>query len=330
MSEVITDIEKWEKEYPFLKNVWTTYKDFDEIVEEDKTSYDSLCNFILNGPSVELIKYKEKNKTTNYVVNKCFQEYTDNMEYVSNLQKCSKLSYEENIDEPIKITLLDIFDNNTEIIKNIMIGQDEESKTSCRKFVCNCLKIYKNMNKSYCHNEVSHREEPTGTCLKLKLFKESYKLFRYNKGVLIPKIPSLDDIDNECPENKSTAGLNMSLTLNQQGGPGHADIGGLPQITEGTDGSLGANIPISPESTDSTMKKNITTTVGTVAGASSLLAFLYRFTPAKNMIYSRFRGSRGRVHSNMYEDGHNELYNDHEVENFSSYNERYNIGYGSV
>ncbi|CAG9474563.1 unnamed protein product [Plasmodium vivax] len=361
MSENITDIANWEKKYPFLDKVWSTYKNFDNKVDVDKTSYDSLCNIILDGSSVELSMYKDfcmklmrnlgyfsvvpqsymytqerctilynwiynsigKKKTTDDVVNKCFKEYTDNMPYVPNIKKCSKRSYDEKIEEPIKITLLDVFNNNMQNIKNILNGQDEESKISCRKFVCDCLKIYKYLNESYCRNKIFHKEELTGTCLKLKLFMESYELFRYNNGVLIPNIPSLDNIDNVCSEQNTQAKPNMLLNLNEQGAPGQA-------VREGSDGSLRGNLPTSLESTDNSMNKNITTTIGTVAGASSLLAFLYRFTPAKNMIYSRFRGGRGRVHSNMYEDGHNELFNVHEVENFSSYDQRYNIGYGSV
>ncbi|CAG9474673.1 unnamed protein product [Plasmodium vivax] len=368
MSDVITDIENWDNEYPFLEKVWTTYKDFDKKVEDDKNFYDNLCNYILDGPSEELRKYKgfcmklmrnlgyfsrdsniyeptrercnilynwiynsiEKHKTTNDVVNKCFKDYTDNMKYVLNIKKCSKLAHEGNFVEPIKITLLDIFDNNTPAIINTLNDENDLTSAPGQKFVCECVKIYKHMYKSYCLNNRQKSEKNGTTCLRLDNFNKTYWHFINSLKGSKHNIPLLSDGDNElltkCPQDKSY--LELTSVKRQNAVPtlenGRLTIAGYA----GKSSEDGLPTPL--ESTDSSMKKNITTTFGTVAGASSLLAFLYRFTPAKNMIYSRFRGSRDRVQSNMYEDGHNELFNDHEVENFNSYNQRYNVGYGSA
>ncbi|SCA83604.1 VIR protein [Plasmodium vivax] len=368
MSEEITDIANWEKKYHFLEKVWSTYKDFDKHVEDDKSLYYSLCNLILKGASVELSNYKifcmklmrnlgrysldpniyeptrercnmlynwiynsiEKNKTTNDVVNKCFQEYTDNMKYVKKEKKCSKLVHEGNFVEPIKITLLDIFDNNTPAIINTLNDANPSIRGPGKKFVCECVKIYKNMYKTYCLKNRQESEKNETTCLRLDNFNKTYWHFISSLKGSNHNIPLLSDGDNVLLAKCSPDKLKLPLIPVEDQNtdlPSESEIYANPKHT----GSIledGLSTPL--ESTNNSMKKNITTTIGTVAGASSLLALLYRYTPAKNMIYSRFRGSRGRVHSNMYEDGHNELFSDHGEENFSSYNERYNIAYSSV
>ncbi|CAI7720786.1 PIR protein [Plasmodium vivax] len=368
MSEKITDIENWKEEYHFLEHVWTTYNDFDKNVEDHKSSYDFLCDIILKESSVELSKYKdfcmklmrnlgyfsvkrkfyapsqercnilynwiynsiEKNKTTDNVVNKCFKEYTDNMMNVTNAQKCSKLAHEGNFVEPIKITLLDIFDHNTPTIINALINVNYSISTPGLQFVCECVRIYKYMYDSYCLNYQERKGKKESTCLKLDQFKKSYEYFLLRLQGSNHNIPLLSDGDKELLAKCSPDKLNLPLNPVESQNTDLPSEDGIFANPRHTGSTLEDGLSTPLESTDNSMKKNITTTIGTVAGASSLLALLYRFTPAKGMIFSGFRGSRGRVHSNMYEDGHNELLNDHELENFSSYKEGYNIGYGSV
>ncbi|SCO65456.1 Plasmodium vivax Vir protein, putative [Plasmodium vivax] len=81
----------------------------------------------------------------------------------------------------------------------------------------------------------------------------------------------------------------------------------------------------------SPMSSTVSTAVGTVAGASSVLALLYKFSPARRWVHSGIQGNTGRMNSNFYEDGPTDLLFDGvQGEDMSSYNTRYNIGYGSV
>ncbi|CAI7720793.1 PIR protein [Plasmodium vivax] len=361
MTEKISDIKKWKTEYPFLKDVWTTYIDFDKTVEDDGNKHFNLCHIFFNSMNIEGNEYYDfcmklmrnlgyfseeakfyapsnercsilynwiynsiNNKRIRVdIINKCFAEYTEDMISRNNHKICYRDTYDKLYDDPLNMTLLDIFENNMENVKNILIGSDNSNKTSSRKFVCECAMIYKHMDELYCHKEVRSNTKHESTCSKLKQFKKSYELFRYNKGVLIPNIPSLDDIDNECSEKYPQAASNTLVDLNIHGAPSHA-------VGEGLDGSSAVNIPTSPQSTHSSMKKNITTTIGTVAGASSLLALLYKFSPGGNWIRSGFRRSRGRINDNLYVDRENDLFfNELQVENISSYDTRYNVGYGS-
>ncbi|SCO65504.1 Plasmodium vivax Vir protein, putative [Plasmodium vivax] len=229
------------------------------------------------------------------------------------------------------MTLLHIFETNINIIKDKLNDQKEEYKIPCRKFVCECLKIYKHMNRTYCHHKGYHREEPTGTCFKLEQFKESYNMYLYNKGDLRAIIPSIDNIDEDllakCPEHENRLQLESNAHETQESHSGSSSY----TTTEGHSDVLAEDTSITLGNVDNPMKKTITTTVGTVAGASSLLALLYRFTPAKRLVQSGFGGTRGRISNNLYEGGTKELLlNGMEGEDFNSYNHRYDIGYSPV
>ncbi|SCA81923.1 Plasmodium vivax Vir protein, putative [Plasmodium vivax] len=138
------------------------------------------------------------------------------------------------------------------------------------------------------------------------------------------------DIDNNCFEINSPDESKSLLAINRRGSPVHAVGEDLAESAEGLDGSLSVNLPAPFESTDSSMKKNITTTIGTAAGATSLLVLLYKFSPGGNWIRYGFRGSRGRINDNLYVDRENDLFfNELQGENISSYDVRYNVGYGS-
>ncbi|SCO73013.1 Plasmodium vivax Vir protein, putative [Plasmodium vivax] len=79
-----------------------------------------------------------------------------------------------------------------------------------------------------------------------------------------------------------------------------------------------------PETVDNSMKNNITTTIGTVAGASSVLAFMYKFTPTGRLLNARLRRSGGRINNNLYANEESELLFD----GFANTDiNSYNIGY---
>ncbi|KMZ88604.1 hypothetical protein PVBG_04813 [Plasmodium vivax Brazil I] len=300
-------------QYPFLKDEWTTYNDFDKNVEVDKTIYDSLCDIILNGSSLELSKYNdfcmklmrnlgrfssdrniyaptlerckmlnnwiynslEKNIITVDIINKCFKEYTSYMDGISNYKRCYNFSNDK-IYEPAKITLLDVFDNNTQIIKETLMNRNLPISIRGRNYVCECVKIYKQMNDVYCRNEEGKREDYRNTCLKLKQFKDVYNIFRSTLGNLNPSVPSLDDSGNEfldkCPSEKPNKALTHKTAENQEDTPTMEKF----QAAEDHGRKSTYDLPAHPETVDSPMKKTITTTIGTVAGASSLLVFLYK------------------------------------------------------
>ncbi|SCO72994.1 hypothetical protein PVC01_100006500 [Plasmodium vivax] len=73
--------------------------------------------------------------------------------------------------------------------------------------------------------------------------------------------------------------------------------------------------------------KTLPTAFGTIAGATSVLALLYKFTPAGTFLHARIRGSEGRINNSNYADDVNKSV-------FGgvghSYDNSYNIGYETM
>ncbi|KMZ77083.1 hypothetical protein PVIIG_05517 [Plasmodium vivax India VII] len=301
-----------------MKNVWTTYNDFDNDVDvNDYNSYNSLCYYILKDNNEELIKYSnfcmkilrnlgylsvvpkifaptsercnmlynwiynsiDENKTTKYIVDKCFKMYTDDMEAKGLIPNCSKLSYENDFEEPKKMTLLQIFEYNMQIIIDILKDKSYPDNIPWRKFICECVKIYKYMNDTYCPKQENKKHE--STCLKLSHFKIAYNMFRNNIGALNYYIPSLDNIDDEfkvnCPREPNQVLNSARVTY-----PDTTSRMGLSTAAGDYDAALAEDLRAPHEIVDSSMK-NITTTIGTLAGASSVLALLYRVYKNSNL-----------------------------------------------
>ncbi|KMZ89762.1 hypothetical protein PVMG_04592 [Plasmodium vivax Mauritania I] len=315
MTDHILDITKWKKEYPFLNEVSYVYDKFNsnEYADLNEGLYDSLCHTIIRSVNENVVKYKDvckklmrnleyftlnliyyeissdrcnilfhwlynlldKGNFTYDIIDKCFETYDDHILKKGNTNmKC--FYYKDNkLYEPTKITLLDIFDNNMNNIEKLLKTEREEIKFLCRKFVCECLKIYKYMNETYCLKSSEKSPKHTDTCLKLSLFSSSYNIFNSKLVGIDPKIPSLDNIYSECLDERPLSQQEDPLGLR---GKGYRSRPSGDVLTEGstdTDRDLAVSLPQPLENGDSSMK-SITTTIGTVAGASSLLALLYK------------------------------------------------------
>ncbi|KMZ83180.1 hypothetical protein PVBG_05785 [Plasmodium vivax Brazil I] len=313
MTKQILDIEKWKTEYQFLENFWNTYNDFNEDVNvNDRNNYEVLCNnYILNEEdgdrsknvdfcmkilrnlgyfSVEHKFYEptlercnmlyywvynsiEKNIITNKIVNKCFEAYNSHMQDKPYKQNCSKPSYDVFSVEPKEMMLLDIFEYNTQNILDILKHQSERDKIPWRKFICECVKTYELMNDQYCPKPENNKHE--STCFKLSNFKYSYDIFRNKLGDLKFHIPSLDNIDGEFSD-KCPRGTYQVLNYHRARNPDATSRMVMSTADGNYDAPLAEGSRSSPEIVDSPLKKTITTTVGTVAGASSVLALLYK------------------------------------------------------
>ncbi|SCO72997.1 hypothetical protein, conserved [Plasmodium vivax] len=357
MPENITDIEKWNNAYPFLKEVWTTYKKFDNKLEDYNSLYESICNsYVLKNSNDDINKYSEfckklmrnlgyfsveskfyepshercnilynwiynsinKNKITFDIINKCFNEYIEHMGRRKNYKICNIVTYDKFYEEPIKITLLDIFDNNMLKIKDTLLDPDELISNPCSKYICECVKIYEDMHQKYCLKGELDNEKHKNTCTRLEKFRDIYKLFFQNNNDLNDKIPTLDNV-------KSTYMSKCKIYVQEN--PVQPLIAEerlmLSPLTKFQD----KNSP-EDENRGGHMSPTISTALSTVAGASSIIALLYKFSPAKKWIHSGLRRSGGRIHSNFYANGESELLFDGLAhENLNSYNVGYEAAY---
>ncbi|SCO65475.1 hypothetical protein PVT01_030029000 [Plasmodium vivax] len=225
----------------------------------------------------------------------------------------------------MEMTILDIFNDNVQNIKTILMGKYDTGEFSPQNFVCEFVKIYKNIHSTYCATSDQREGKEKITCEKLKALKITYDNYLLRDEVLKNKIPSLDANDNEYSNKcKSKAKGLEAVTVS----PGRLEIFSQSrEVSGGNTASFTLSAQDPDENRGGSMSPTVSTALGTVAGASSILALLYKFTPGRKWIHSGLRGGRGRTGSNLYGDVPNELlFDGMEHNGFNSYN----IGYESI
>ncbi|CAI7724170.1 Plasmodium vivax Vir protein, putative [Plasmodium vivax] len=365
MSKNITDIANWNEEYPFLKDVWNFYNKFDIITEQD--TYDrkihSSCYMILseidkyiepyNSFCTKLLKNlghysknqesfirshyrcnilynwiynsKKKHNISDEIINKFFDDYITISGVMKYGDACSYNLHNSFYEEPMKMTILDIFNNNMQNIINKLMGEHEKDKRSAQNFVCECVNLYKEIAKDHCTKITKMNYKREKTCEMLDSFKTSYMQFFYNTIVKNDNIPSLENVEEEymskCKNNQPITAL---ASTDGDSAPQFArsttTVRGNSDASRTTEG-------INEGDRANSLSPTVSTALGTVAGASSLLALLYKFTPAKRLVHPGFGGNRRRINSNFYAEGPSELlFDGAEHSDFNSYN----IGYEAI
>ncbi|CAG9474589.1 unnamed protein product [Plasmodium vivax] len=296
------------------------------------------CNY-LNYWIYSSIK---KHNIQDNLINHCFDDYSELTRRSTGIRECKYHSYEENYDNPMIAIMLNIFVSKISDIREALIDNVESTYIPSHKFVCECFNIYKSRYKSQCPNKYTIRGKQKNTCDKLDAFKIAYEGFLLHDGSLDNKIPLFDNMEREyetkCKIHEKIQALVPRVAEGTDDTLSTAHLGqrrnGGPPFSAGEDEYAQRKFSLDPngeETTGSPISSTISTAVGTVAGASSVLALLYKFTPGRKWIHSGFGGRRARIGSNLYGEGASELlYNGLESEDFSSYNQRYDIGYSPV
>ncbi|KMZ77027.1 hypothetical protein PVIIG_05224 [Plasmodium vivax India VII] len=357
MAAVITDIEKWkinvrffyffkhfnEKHllnfvqhirynYPFLKDLWDSYDNFDNTVQHDekRNNYNTVCGMILNDltndntenynfcmkilrnlsvfpENVSSLNFKpERCNNLNYwiynsikkhniqdnLIMKCFEDYFELTKRATDMVECKYHSYNESYDDPMIAIKLNIFNTYVGDVKDALMNSDESTALCGQKFVCECFEIYKDRYETLCPNKYSINEKQRKTCDKLDTFRNTYVAFLLRERSLVHKIPSFDNIEIEyetkCQlyeQQKSIATRDLedpSRNISSTYPTDKSRIGSTltPDAVDNPDRNL-LN-PKGEEITGSSMSSTISTAVGTMAGASSVLALLYKVN--KNFI----------------------------------------------
>ncbi|KMZ99311.1 hypothetical protein PVNG_02194 [Plasmodium vivax North Korean] len=317
MSDDILDIAKWKDEYPFLRDVWNIYNEYGSTVENNlkNNKIYSLCDLILKTSGKNMDEYtdfctkllrnlghfsenleffirkydscdilynwiynsKKKKIIPDTIINKGFEDYVK----IGNVMKynfsCSYHTYDSLYKEPINITLLNIFGSNMETIRNTLNEENGVINIPCRKFVCKSVKIYNDMHKKYCENAVDGYEMHADTCSKLNEFNNLYEFFFWYYIKEKSQIPSIDDAPNvyltKCQkylqeQASDTAAVSQDLPTSL--------TASLPQDSN-SDGPASVALH-KGENQSSPKSSTVSTALGTVAGASSILALLYKVT----------------------------------------------------
>ncbi|KMZ77032.1 hypothetical protein PVIIG_05229 [Plasmodium vivax India VII] len=309
-------------QYLFLNTVWDTYNEFDKSVDGDpyKHMYEVLCNQFM----MQLGENKEKhtnfclklvrnlgcyNSDSKYynpnndrcnilynwiyntkkndirskiIIDKCFDDYNILMNYTTSMNRCSYISHDDTYVEPKKISILNIFDDNMSIIKEALAQEYNTTDSPSQKYVCECVKIYKEMYREYCNDKNSWNTKREKTCERLNNFKTTYMEYIFNKLDKNDKIPSLYNVEysysNKCKANEKNLERASTEFQNKDGLQSKIVMGGEGMSIFSLPSTDDVENQVSP------MSRTVSTAVGTVAGASSILALLYKVNEEFHLI----------------------------------------------
>ncbi|KMZ76838.1 hypothetical protein PVIIG_05410 [Plasmodium vivax India VII] len=271
--------------YPFLEKAWTKYEEFENPVEEKEgfdKNYNQNCALIIWTLGEHTKKYRSfceklirnlepyKNKKIIDPSDKCCKSlqswlYYFKMKYsIPNnfIQECYKKSqplhglrvnthicpyylYEEVNNAEKDKPKINIFVDNFSTIQNILKEKNHTHNCLGWKFLYECFKIYKKINKDYCSK--GENSDTINICLQLKEFRTHYDTLICTISEIPEKIKSQDEdfiefTDDDCLLNESKK----------------------------------ESVSDEDQSTSSSVPSITTTALCTVAGVSSTLALLYK------------------------------------------------------
>ncbi|KMZ99315.1 hypothetical protein PVNG_02198 [Plasmodium vivax North Korean] len=303
-------------QYRFLDKVWNTYYQFDNSVDDDpdKYKYEGFCDPLMKRLGDDDVENKKfclklvrnlgryshnfkfqqftseyctnlnnwvydsikKYKNPHNIIDKCYEDYTEFVREIGNRTICPYYKYDDMYKEPINIIILKIFESNMNIIQNALEEEYDSNNIPLRNYICECINIYKEMDKTYCRNNNDEDEKGKLTCSALNTFRDTYKFFLFSPQNRNYNIPSLDDVETEY--KKKCVEENLELPSSA---PTYSDVPELQPSTgymDGRKGEFSSASPLTGENPGSSMTRTVSTAVGTMAGASSLLALLYKVT----------------------------------------------------
>ncbi|KMZ83174.1 hypothetical protein PVBG_05779 [Plasmodium vivax Brazil I] len=302
--------------YDFLNDIWKKYDNFDKPVENDRhyNKYIPVCDLIVTkpnenidnhknfcmklvrnlgrySPTFEFLNFTPEDCTdlNNWVYNsmkkydipdnisvKCFQDYIDFVSKINVKTLCPYYPYDDMYEEPINIIILKIFESNMNIIQKIVDGTYDYINFPLITYICECIKIYKKMYRQYCRIVDADNAKRKGTCDMLYIFKMAYNSFLFGKIYKNYKIPSLDNDEEEYLSMCQPDAPKLALTKEMA-----EKIPALQDATQDGERKSDDIPPISTvadENQGSSISRTLSTAVGTMAGASSIIALLYKVT----------------------------------------------------
>ncbi|GAB69544.1 hypothetical protein PCYB_002930 [Plasmodium cynomolgi strain B] len=269
----------------FEDNIWNIYKDFNKDVNDyyfyniysnnilydsdDKENYRDICVKILRN----LYSFYNNNYDNMCSSTECCKYLNYWMSYVKkkhNLSdkllqatlvgasfyfspnepdSCLEYTLDEKYKEPEKIIKLLYFLDNISIIKNTLLHKNISMNCAGQSYIYECINIYSELDEKYCSKADEKNGVNKSVCEILDKFKTSYTEDFYNKAGIADKTPALSSYINI----KDIVGCQEY-------------IGKEKSFFDKGDNS------------GSSISYSVSTAVGTMAGASSILALLYKVT----------------------------------------------------
>ncbi|KMZ83242.1 hypothetical protein PVBG_05212 [Plasmodium vivax Brazil I] len=301
-------------QYSFLNKIWDVYDEFDETTKgnEHEKWYIGVCDPIIRTYVKDKEKYKnfcmqlvrnlgcypgdnkylkpsssrcqilyywiynsmKKHNIPDDVIKECFKDYIRIMGIIKEKANCNYHSYDELYKEPMSLILLDIFESSIVTIRNVLMSSDESPKIPYQNYVCEFVKTHKDVYKKYCPNSDPNDIKGQTTCSRLSTLKQIYEYYFFNLEGLNTKVPPLDDTDEDyfskCTSEEKLSAISevadhkLSELSPSRGYNGEISLNPLPSVD------------INGENRGNRVSSTVSTTLGTVAGASSILALLYK------------------------------------------------------
>ncbi|CAG9474591.1 unnamed protein product [Plasmodium vivax] len=321
--------------YPFLDNLVSAYKEFDkelEINDELYSFYDTEVTDVQGKKQkykhifLKLLKNLQNIANNGYIGSQAHEYCTylyhwlylntkdyDDVDFLISIifnvfetkkpplkiNKCPYNLYNEQkvIFKLKNIVKLSYFRFNYEKIIDILKKRENPNYCLCQKYLEECVNTYRTMKGSHCskNQEVNNKE----LCSELTQFNANY--YYLTRDLTIS-----EEIPNIYTGERKIKLLNC---------PSNEDISELTSHDGTRSDSAASDV------------KTLPTALGTIAGATSVLALLYKFTPAGTFLHARIRGGEGRINNSDYADDVNKSVFGG-VEN--SYDNSYNIGYETM
>ncbi|KMZ96123.1 hypothetical protein PVNG_06266 [Plasmodium vivax North Korean] len=172
------------------------------------------CNILYNW----IYNTIENSQIPNELINKCFEDYSDQINNMKRTPKCSYDLFISTYLEPRKITILKIFDDNIRHIIDKLNEEHSSTDSPSQKYVCECVKIYKEVEKDHCTNVIGTDNKHVKTCQMLKDFKTSYMQYIYYNRNKKYNVPSLENFEDEyksiCQKNQHISTLTATVIGN--------------------------------------------------------------------------------------------------------------------
>ncbi|KMZ98974.1 hypothetical protein PVNG_03813 [Plasmodium vivax North Korean] len=135
------------------------------------------CNNINNWLYYEIKEHNISDDTINSIFAASKQIIVKKKGY----PECSYFTFNKDLIKPEKLVTLRIFNKNIDDILEILTKKSDSNICSCKKFIKQCLDLYKHMHENHCSNGDIMNSPPNGTCEIVNEFKKLYISFIYNK-----------------------------------------------------------------------------------------------------------------------------------------------------
>ncbi|KMZ76584.1 hypothetical protein PVIIG_05914 [Plasmodium vivax India VII] len=182
-----------------LKNLRLLYSDEDIHVGIDRNKR---CEILNNCLYKKINQYSIPDEVINKIFNVSFVKIIG---LSTTKKKCPYSSNYKDIYKDDRIILLSNFASNIDIINSILTTKNEDNYCSCRRYVNDCVNIYKDIKQIYCSSEEDKQGNNKGICNIIDNFTTVYMGYIYTRIGTDQKFPSLYSTNvttvdtTECP-----------------------------------------------------------------------------------------------------------------------------------